>query len=614
VGIGIFLGLVIIEGMSRVLESPDQPARGLDLTLQPYIMFSANGYVKDVVWRNRETNTDIPSHVHFNNLGFAESGDFSFPVDEGFVTAFGKKPGERLVLITGASVIQGVGATTNENTIAGQLQRALNEKQSRQRYRVVNLGMGSWNAYQEFVGLSLFGAPLRPDWVLAMDGANDASLPCTQGTGPGNPREWPRLLYLTGGGQRTSYHGEVLQWLVAHTAAARLVTGQSRPAPNNQIDQVDVDESDPDPQNRIRLRGLKVADLDRQLAFYLQAKRNIVDLFSSANVLLSTEPLLHDNKVADAYRAAFDFSQPPATAERSKRRLGAELDAYMAKARDTRCDSALDLPTLGYFLGRSALRLEQAVAEWSARPAGRSVLYTNVEMLLPSRYGMRLPNFIDNVHLTDLGQRRVAEFFAGYILRTDLGLPFDPARASESVLADSLARRVASPAATEGLPAPGPGKAIAEKGRVEGLDAVEVKPGLLRLAEQAGSSVHQVTWSDVRVNVGEGSIVSIDVGFDQVDVVRLKIRDASGADGWSTIDLGTQSLSAGGNIGNAFIEDLGHGWRRISLTVPFKSDVASIAFGLMSVDGNARDYPGAGRSIVITQPAIAATGTRMGGQ
>jgi lysophospholipase L1-like esterase len=596
--------------MSRILESAPEPARGLDLTFQPYMMFSANGHASNLIWRNRETGRDIPSRIRFNNLGFAESADFSFPVDGAFVKAFGKKPGERLVLITGASVIQGVGATSNESTIAAQLQRALNDNQSRQRYRVVNLGMGGWIAYQEFVGLSMFGAPLRPDWVVAMDGANDGSMPCSQGTGPGNPREWPKLLYLTGGGQRTSYQGQVLQWLVEHTAAARLVTGQSKPAPNNQIGQVYIDDEDPNPQFRIKLRGLRIADLDRQVEFYLQAHRNMVDLFSSANVLLSTEPLLHNNLVTDTYRAAFDFSRSSAETESNKRRLAAELDAYMAKAKDTKCDSTLDLPTLGYFMARSALRLEQSAAEWSTALSDRRVLYTNVEMLFPNRYGMRLPNFIDNAHLTDLGQRRVAEFFAGFILKTDLGQPFDAAQAGESVLADSIKRRIARSVAVDGLPAKAPGKVIPEQGRPDGLNVAQVKPDVLRLEEVPRVGVHQVTWSGLTVGPKEESIVSIDARFDQVDVVRLEIRDSSGSYGWSNIDLGTQSIKAGGSISNAFIEDLGNGWRRLSLTVPFKSEVASLAFTLMSVDGNASDYPGAGRSMVITQPVVASASPR----
>jgi hypothetical protein len=600
---------MVIEGMSRLLEGKSTSIETLDLTLQPYTMFAVNGYARNLVWRNLETKTDIPSRIRFNNLGFAEASDFSFPPDDAFVKEFAKKPEERLVLITGGSVIHGVGATTNENTIAGQLQRVLNEKQSRQRYRVVNLGMGSWLAYQEFVGLSIFGLPLRPDWIVAMDGANDGSMVCSQGTGPGNPLEWPKILYLTGGGQRTSYQGPVLQWLVEHTAAARLVTGQNKPAPNNQIGQVYVDEDDPDPRFRMKLRGLRIADVDRQVDFYVQAQKNMVDLFSSANVLLSSEPLLHDNVVTDTYRKAFDFSHSLAETESAKRRLATELDAYMAKAKDRKCDSRVGPPTLGYFMARSALRLEQAVAAWSAQPSNRSVLYTNVEMLFPNLYGMRLPNFIDNSHLSDLGQRRIAEFFAAYILRTDLGVQFDSVQLSESVLADTLRMRLASSTVRDGPPSKAAGKALAGKGRPDGVVVAQVTPDMLRVEEEARTGIHQVTWSDVSVIAKKETILSIDVHFGQVDVVRLEIRDSSGSYGWSNIDLGAQSFSVGGNINNAYIEDLGKGWRRISLTVPFKSDVASVAFALMSADGNATEYPGVGRSMVLTQPVVASSGS-----
>ena len=128
----------------------------------------------------------------------------------------------------------------------------------------------------------------------------------------------------------------------------------------------------------------------------------------------------------------------PRSPRTEKRRLAADLDQYMARTKDAKCDSKVGPQALGYFMARSAVRLEQAVAAWSAGSPNRSVLYTNVETLFPDLYGMRLPNFIDNAHLGDLGQRRIAEFFAGYILRTDLGAPFDPAQFAESVLADTI--------------------------------------------------------------------------------------------------------------------------------------------------------------------------------
>src|SRR5262249_40602894 len=156
----------------------------------PYMMFVAP-QGNDPVWRNTETKTDIPSHVKFNNFGFTVDGDFSLPLSEEFVSKNAKKPGEKLVLITGGSVVHGVGATSNDKTIAGRLEHVLNQQQSEVHYRVINLGMGSWIAYQQFIGLSLFGLPLRPDWIVVMDGHNDGATVCAQGSGVANPMNWP---------------------------------------------------------------------------------------------------------------------------------------------------------------------------------------------------------------------------------------------------------------------------------------------------------------------------------------------------------------------------------------------------------------------------------------
>jgi hypothetical protein len=475
--------------------------------------------------------------------------------------------------------------------------------------------MGGWNAYQEFVGLSIFGAPLRPDWVVTMDGTLDASTVCYQGSGPGNPLYWPKMLYLTGGGQGTAHQGRALQWLVGHSAAARLVTGQNKPAPNNQIGEVFIDGDEPDPRFQMKLRGLTIASLDRQVDFYLQAHRNIVDLFGSANVLLSTAPLLHDNAVTHTYRMAFDYSLTPTEAESDKRRLTAELDAYMAKARDTKCDSRANSPTLGYFMARSAVRLEQSVAEWSTQPSNRKVLYTNVEMLFPNRYGMRLPDFIDNAHLSDRGHRRIAEFFADHILKTDLSIPFQPSQSSEAVFADTLKERVAVPVMADDPPAKAPGKPVRATGHASGLIVAPLKPDVLRIEEEKGAGLHhQVEWSDIEVNAQKDSVISIDAHFDQVDMVRLEVRDASGAHGWSNFDLGAKGFNDGGILKYASILDLGKGWRRLSLTAQFESKVASLTFRLMSPDGTATDYPGAGRSMVMTLPVVASADSKMGSE
>src|SRR5262249_47994521 len=142
-------------------------------------------------WNDIINNTTIPSKIVYNNYGFAENWDYSTTPDAAYLHAHAKQPGERLVVITGGSVVHGVGATANDKTIAAQMMRHLNEQSAGPRYRVVNIGMGSWIAYQQFIGLSLFGLPLNPDYVVVLDAHNDAATPCVQGSGVGAPMEWP---------------------------------------------------------------------------------------------------------------------------------------------------------------------------------------------------------------------------------------------------------------------------------------------------------------------------------------------------------------------------------------------------------------------------------------
>ena len=96
-----------------------------------------------------------------------------------------------------------------------------------------------------------------------------------------------------------------------------------------------------------------------------------------------------------------------------------------------------DRKSLGYFMARSALGMEKAASEWAAESANRSIRYSNVEMIFPGSMKLRAPNFIDNAHMTDLGQKRTAEFFAGYILETDLKMPFDTAAFVQSLAAEA---------------------------------------------------------------------------------------------------------------------------------------------------------------------------------
>ena len=433
-GVSAFLCVALLEGVSRFFDRTDKALTQTQLNLQPYMMFGGHPQ-KNPIWRNIQTKTDIPSTMSYNNFGLTIDIDVSIPPTPEFLRKYSKAAGEKLVVVTGASVMNGLGATANEKTIAGQLEVALNRGQSKHKYRVLNLAVGSWISYQQFIGLSLFGLPLKPDWIVVMDGHNDAGVSCPAGSGVWNPVGWPQLIYLAGGGEGLTRKGPLVQWLVRNSAAARLVTGLQPTGPNAQLDSIYIEDAELEGRFRIKMRDLKFSILDKQVEFYLLAQQNVKELFSSASVIFSSQPLLHDNAVSPSYRKAFDLA--PENEAPGREALRADLDAYMAKTSNAQCNVTLAPQALGYFMGRSALRMEEAAAEWSSEAKARSILYANPEMLFPSELKLRELHFVDNAHMSDLGQHQLGEYFAGYILKTDLNMPFDPRELSAAVRAEA---------------------------------------------------------------------------------------------------------------------------------------------------------------------------------
>jgi lysophospholipase L1-like esterase len=601
-GVSAVLCVAAIEGVARFIDLEDKAVVAMQLHLQPYMMFVGPAQ-RDPVWRNIETSTDIPSHVHFNNFGFTVDTDFAIPPSDEFLKVYAKKPGDRFILITGGSVVHGVGATANDKTTAGQLEAVLNARQSKYRYRVVNLGMGSWIAYQQFLGLSLFGLPLKPDWIVVMDGFNDGSAACAQGSGPGNPAQWPKMLYLTGGGEGGARTSPLMQWLIQNTAITRVVTGMRPTGHNNQLSRLYFDDEDPDKRFNIKLRGVKVAGLDKQVDFYLQAQLNVKELFSSANVIYSSQPLLHNNAISIWYRKAYELGGTAEEIEADKGHLKADLDNYMAQASETKCDSSVGPQSVSYFMARSAVRLGQTAAEWSAESKDRDIFYTNTEMVFPAAYRLRLPYFIDNAHLSDLGQRRIAEYFAGYILNTDLKEPFDPAKFVETVRAEDVkANGLERPSYQYSPPSKPPPKAVASKRILEGVTAKERSPGVLQLDEQKDAGFHRILWSEVPATAGKDNTLTVDAWSDAVEIVRLEINGSSGSYGRADFDLVAQKAIPYGKNVVAQVQDLGNGWKRMTLTTPFAANSFNVA---LLTDDHESTFVGGKRSIVITEPSLA---------
>ena len=418
----VLIVLGLIEGAARYWEpSFKKPRVDIQLNLQPYIMFAfskGGGYV----WQDILEKKSVPSTIEFNNYGFAELFDYTTIPDGPYLQAHGKKPGERIVLLTGGSTVHGVGATSNDKTIAAQMMHHLNRRSEGTHYRVINMGMGSWIAYQQFIGLSLFGLPFDPDWIVVMDGHNDGAVPCVHGSGVGNPLGWPKMLYLTHGGTGDRKGSPLLESFARHSALVRIITetdpeDAKRGMPTGLV----IDKEEADPRFLIKMENLRVSDQDRQLDFYLQAQRNVLGLFHRANVILSTQPLMYDNAISPAYRTTFD---PRGNGEK-RTTLKEHLDRFMAENVEQVCRSQQAAQLLGYFIGRSALSLVDFAAAAQKSDRSRKIMYLNTEAVFPMLPEQRHLYFVDNAHLSDLGQERVGEFFADAILSAERGKSFD---------------------------------------------------------------------------------------------------------------------------------------------------------------------------------------------
>jgi hypothetical protein len=105
-------------------------------------------------------------HLMINSKGF-----------RGQERSFHKPPHVKRVLILGGSVSYGRTATSEDATIAEQLERKLNERlggQGHARWEVINLSLPGFISYQELLLLTMTGLKFHPDFVISFSAFNDA--------------------------------------------------------------------------------------------------------------------------------------------------------------------------------------------------------------------------------------------------------------------------------------------------------------------------------------------------------------------------------------------------------------------------------------------------------
>jgi len=409
----VFVGLLEgIETYYRVYHptaAPFSDKNGLWQIFRAYVMFTtAPGIYAQ--WQNDLTGERYPAHVVTNSLGFNDPREFS--LTEPYI----KSPNERVVLFTSGSVGWGVGATATDKTVAGRMEYHLNRLQSSVKYSVINLSMGSWIAYQQFLGLQLWGDSFDPDWVVVMDGHNDAGVGCGFSQGVGNPMYFATIksyadAYLFSQTRPTFYRGWLENELVKHSAAYRNLAGK-QPIENTQA----FDETSSEGLSvRRQIIPTKLGQSSEMLEFYLKAQKAMVNIFPNAAFILSTQPMVNDftGDFTNVYEAPSDSEEHRQASEKRED----ELERYLTGHKDEPCLQKTSNPSFTYIYVNGALRLERLVDEMRSR--GRKIEYHNTGLLFPNSRADRIPYFIDAAHISDKGADVLGRFYAERILAGD---------------------------------------------------------------------------------------------------------------------------------------------------------------------------------------------------
>jgi hypothetical protein len=414
----IVINLAVLAGLLALIEIgfrlSDRTPQSAGATIQwlefaPFVMFH-NPYIPGGTynWDDVTHGRTFVGKIINNQAGFAmrEEVDFS--------RVRPKAPNERVVIFTGGSTAWGVGSTSNETTVAGRLQAILNESQTQYRYTVLNLAMGGWISVQQFIALALYGRNLQPDWLVAMDGLNDAAVSCAHSQGAAHTMHyWLMEVYMKGYvfGQLhpVLYRGWLENELIKHSVAYRKLTGQT---PVN-LD-VHLDTRDPG-TGRSVIRPTPWSDLERQLELYLQTESQMVDLFPRAKAILSTQPLPFnfESVYGRVYQDRGTPAEATATADLKK-----QLDGIRETSKGRECGLDMWNNARDWFMPTSALRLEAVANQYAG--AGREVHYVNTGALFPNHTNARNNFFIDPAHLNDAGADVVARLYAETILASDL--------------------------------------------------------------------------------------------------------------------------------------------------------------------------------------------------
>jgi hypothetical protein len=285
--------------------------------------------------------------------------------------------------------------------------------------------MVGWLAFQQFIGLQLWGAGFDPDWVVVMDGFNDAAMGCGLSQGTGNPEFTATMRsyidgYLLSQENPPFYRGWLENEMLAHSAAYRFLTGQQPVRDDRTFDFTRRGGEEVLSQ----IVPTRVGDSRAMLGFYLNGERATLKLFPRARYILSTQPSV--NQFSGDFPDIYTY---PAGSDERRTAIAkrtAALERYLNQYGEAFCGERTAQPSFTYIFGNGAVQLEAIVAD--AKAQGRDARYFNIGRLFPDARRERIPYFIDSVHLSDRGADAIGRFYAEQIVRADATTDADQAR------------------------------------------------------------------------------------------------------------------------------------------------------------------------------------------
>jgi len=345
----------------------------------PYVMYVGDTNLDlDYDELDHYRGKSYKAHLKTNNYGFR------VPLDFGVRMNVPKADNERVVILTGGSAAYGVGARSNETTIAGRLEHTLNVRQDRFRYRVYPFAQGGWVAYQEFLAVEMWGRYLHPDWIISMSGSNDGKLPYHhRQTVPGAPNNFNsyKLALETIYYKQyypTLWRSETAEFLLRNSQLARVVVKQHPRLPVAVPLRTDFEQ------------------LDDSAAWYFHSLRALLNVCPKCRYIVATQPISN-----------FEY----------RYLLADEADFERVRTNDQKSWYL-------YYISRLIRETPRVVADFPQVVAYRSMAHTDLvfpgDEAADSRV-RRQELFNDDVHMNDAGQAAVAAFFADIILRSQAG-------------------------------------------------------------------------------------------------------------------------------------------------------------------------------------------------